>query len=206
MYCERQKTEDEPAGTGYFAALRQRFSAMLRAAEEGEHVEPGAGRMMAWLQARMLPWVAERIAEQRLLWNLRGCTDVVIVHPDDLPFDQVMPMVRQSLRGDAKRHLIWLIIDTVLLGLGLLLTLVPGPNLIAYFFAFRVVGHWLSMRGANQGLKRASWSGQASPVLTAMRSAVARPPHDRDQAIEPLARELGLARLTTFVDRMLHRK
>ena len=38
--------------------------------------------------------------------------------------------------------------------------------------------------------------------MTALRAAVARPAHERARAIEPLARELGLHRLTVFVDRM----
>ena len=52
------------------------------------------------------------------------------------------------LRRDHDRHRIWLVVNTVLLVLSAVLALVPGPNLVAYYFAFRVVGHWLSMRGA----------------------------------------------------------
>ena len=52
-----------------------------------------------------------------------------------------------------------------------MLALVPGPNVLAYFFAFRVVGHWLSMRGARQGLHRARWVGRACPILTRLRGA-----------------------------------
>jgi len=32
---------------------------------------------------------------------------------------------------------------------------------------------------------------------------VARPPHERDRAVEAIAQELGLQRLGTFIDRML---
>ena len=31
-----------------------------------------------------------------------------------------------------------------------LLFLVPGPNVIAYYFAFRMVGHYFSLRGARK--------------------------------------------------------
>ena len=34
------------------------------------------------------------------------------------------------------------------------LVLLPGPNLIGYYFVFRVVGHFLSWRGARQALDR----------------------------------------------------
>jgi hypothetical protein len=209
LYCERQHTggDEAPptAGDGWFAGLRQKFSVMLRQAEErDEAAEPSVG-FAARMRARMMAWVAERVAEQRLLWNLRGRAAAVVTHPDDLSFEQVMEIVRQSLRADYGRHMRWLIVDTLLfIGSGIFF-LIPGPNLIAYFFAFRLVGHWLSMRGAAHGRDTTSWSGRPSPQMSALRAAVARPAHERARAIEPIAHDLGLTRLTVFVDRMCGR-
>ena len=205
LYCERHHTgpEEPPAsGSGWFAGLREKFSVMLRQAEETDDAAPPPDGLLARLRARMMAWVAERVAEQRLLWNLRGRDAAVVTHADDLPFEQVMEIVRTSLRADHGRHLRWLIVDTLLfVGSGVFF-FVPGPNLIAYFFAFRVVGHWLSMRGAADGRDKTAWTGRPSPQMTALRAAVARPAHERARAIEPLARELDLHRLTVFVDRM----
>ena len=212
LYCERQSApgtggpEATPPAGGWFAGLRQRFELMLRAAEEGRDVTDGRTGVLAWLQARMLPWVAERVAEQRLLWNLRTHEAVLVTYPDDLTFDRTMEIVRQSLKADYGRHLRWLVIDTLLLLPSLALTLVPGPNVVAYFFAFRVVGHWLSMRGAVHGRERASWNGRQVGSLTALRAAVTKPPSERARAVEPIARELGLQRLGAFLDRMLMRE
>jgi hypothetical protein len=207
LYCERHHTgpDEEPAGGGWFAGLRQKFSTMLKQAEEGEEAAPPSAGLLARLQARMMAWVAERVAEQRLLWNLRGRDAAIVTHPDDLPFEQVLEIVRQSLRADHRRHMRWLIVDTVLfIGSGIFF-FIPGPNVIAYFFAFRLVGHWLSMRGAAQGRDKVSWTGRPSSAMTALRAAVARPAHERTRAIEPLARELGLLKLAVFVDRMCGR-
>ena len=135
----------------------------------------------------MMAWVAERVAEQRLLWNLRSHDAALVTHPDDLPFDAVMQIVQQSLRADYRRHARWLVVDTLLFIASGVFFFVPGPNIIAYYFAFRVVGHWLSMRGAAQGRDRTAWSGRPSPSLTALRAAVARPPHERDRAVEAIA-------------------
>jgi len=207
LYCERHHTgpDEDPAGSGWFAGLRQKFSTMLKQAEEGEEAAAPAAGLLARLQARMMAWVAERVAEQRLLWNLRGRDAAIVTHPDDLPFEQVVEIVRQSLRADHRRHMRWLIVDTVLfIGSGIFF-FIPGPNLIAYFFAFRLVGHWLSMRGAAQGRDKVSWTGRPSSGMTALRAAIARPAHERTRAIEPLARELGLLKLAVFVDRMCGR-
>jgi hypothetical protein len=207
LYCERHHTgpDEAPTGSGWFAGLRQKFSTMLKQAEEEEEAAPPAAGLLARLQARMMAWVAERITEQRLLWNLRGRDAAIVTHPDDLPFEQVVEIVRQSLRADHRRHMRWLIVDTVLfVGSGIFF-FIPGPNLIAYFFAFRLVGHWLSMRGAAQGRDKVSWTGRPSSAMTALRAAIARPAHERTRAIEPLARELGLLKLAVFVDRMCGR-
>jgi hypothetical protein len=203
MYCEREHgSTDETPARGWFSGLRQKFATMLRKAEEGEADEEESSGLLARLQARMMAWVAERIAEQRLLWNLRSHDAALITHPDDLPFEQVTQMVQQSLRADHRRHTRWLVVDGVLFIASGVFFFVPGPNVIAYFFAFRVVGHWLSMRGAAQGRDRTAWSGRPSSALTALRAAVALPPHERERAVDAIARELDLQRLATFIDRM----
>ena len=79
---------------------------------------------------------------------------------------------RTSLQRDGDRHRNWLVIDSVLLVLSALLILVPGPNVIGYYFAFRVVGHYLSWRGARQGLDVVAWT--AEPSISAAMPARAR--------------------------------
>jgi hypothetical protein len=207
LYTERHHTgpDEAPSGTGWFAGLRQKFSTMLKQAEENDEPAPPSAGLFARMQGRMMAWVAERVAEQRLLWNLRGRDAAIVAHPDDMPFEQVMEIVQAALRADHGRHMRWLVVDTVLLIASGVFFFIPGPNVIGYFFAFRVVGHWLSMRGAAHGRDTTVWAGRPLPQMTALRAAVARPPHERARAIEPLARELDLHRLAVFVDRMLGR-
>ena len=212
LFCERQADEDAPvpdaAGQGVWARLTQRFGVMLRAAEDREEgggtIEPATG-WLARLQGRMLAWMAERIAEQRLLWRLRGKAHVVAHHPDDVTFDFILPLAHQLLRHDYERHRRWLVVDVVFLVASGVLALVPGPNVLAYFFAFRVVGHWLSMRGAANGLHVAHWRGRPCPPLTRLRSVERLDPHTRAQRIQAVAAELNLERLPRFVERMIRR-
>lgn len=208
LYCEAEADvdDDTPPSTGVVGRLRHRFSAMLRAAEERQHGRGGTqGEAKGWLgrlQDRLLGWVAERIAEQRLLWNLRRQTDAVVAHPQDMTFEQVMTLVKRILQRDYERHRRWLVVDTFGLILSGPFALVPGPNFLAYYFAFRVVGHWLSMRGAAQGLQRVTWSGRPCPPLSELREVGTLEPRARDARVHDIAARLRLQHLSTFFDRV----
>jgi hypothetical protein len=76
---------------------------------------------------------------------------------------------------------------------------------LAYFFAFRVVGHWLSMRGARNGLHVARWRGRPCPPLTRLRGVEQIDPHARARCLHAVASELNLERLPRFVERVIRR-
>jgi hypothetical protein len=211
LYCEvaagEQAPSEEPPPTGIIGRLRHKFALMLRAAEERQHhhqlePDPHPKGFVERMQDRIMAWVAERIAEQRLLWNLRGKTDVTAMHPDDLTFEQVQTLVNRILQRDYDRHKIWLVVDSILFVASGVFFFVPGPNLVAYYFGFRVVGHWLSMRGASQGLHVVSWSGRPCPPLTDLRRVAEMHPGEREQEVHAIAERLRLHRFPTFFERV----
>jgi hypothetical protein len=203
---------DEEPPSGLIGRLRHKVSVALRAAEERRHrthpvqEEPQgfAGRM----QDRMMAWVVERMAEQKLLWSLRGQTKATIAHPQDMTFDQVLALVRRVLQRDYDRHQRWMFIDGVLFVvtfvlLGPLFLLLPGiANLPALYFGFRAVGHWFSMRGAAQGIHRVEWTGRPCPPLGELRDLAALEPQVRHQRIHDVAARLRLQHLSTFFERV----
>jgi hypothetical protein len=208
LYCEiatDPALSTDAAPSGFFGRLKHRFTVMLRAAEERRHEhgdEPGDTTWLGRLQNRILAWVAERIAEQRLLWNLRRETEAVAIHPDDMTVDQAQTLIHRMLQRDYDRHKVWLVVDSLLfVGSGVFF-FIPGPNLIAYYFGFRVVGHWLSMRGASQGLHSVAWSGRPCPPLTDLRRVAVMPPGEREGHVHAIAARLRLQRFSTFFERV----
>ncbi len=127
-----------------------------RKVEEARRRQP-SGFLARW-RTRMVCELDESIEEQRSLWALRDRRTATLVHPPELNAATASQVLRDLL-GDARRyHGRWLAVDTVLFaGSGVLMVL-PGPNLIAYYFAFRVVEHYLSWRGARQALDVVSWT------------------------------------------------
>jgi hypothetical protein len=114
----------------------------------------------------------------------------------------VLALIHGMLRRDYERHRRWLVIDTVGLIASGPIALIPGPNVLAYFFAFRVFGHWLSMRGATQGLRRVAWSGRPCPPLTELRDLASLEPSAREARIRDVADRLRLEHLATFFARV----
>jgi hypothetical protein len=207
LYCEHvdepEAHADEPPD-GFFARLRFRFHQMLAEAERERRQESAAVREGGWLvrvKRRMMRWVAETIAEQRLLWNLRGCHAAVLHYPDDLDDASAEQLMKQQLSRDFEKHRLWLAINSVLMILSGLLILVPGPNIIGYYFAFRVVGHFFSVRGARNGLTRVAWTKVAAAPLTELRGALSMDPAGRLRVAESVATMLRLDHLATFFQR-----
>ncbi|HKE88336.1 MAG TPA: hypothetical protein VKB50_31480 [Vicinamibacterales bacterium] len=211
LYCEATTelgvdTGEPPAGL--FARWQEKFNRMLRAAEAKQRGELSSHEVEGWLghvQDRLMCWIVERIAEQRLLWNLRGQTSVVAVHPSDVRFDEVLQHIKRVLQRDYERHRNWLVVDTLGLIVSAALTIVPGPNLVAYYFLFRVGGHWLSMRGATQGRFRVAWTGRPCEELGELRGVAAMEPPVREQRIRDVASRLRLRNLSTFFERVAMR-
>ena len=184
--------------------LMTRFREMLSQAERERrqgYTDPEPTRWTGRLQLRGRRWIAESIAEQRLLWHLRRQTAASLYYPDDLAEGRAREIVRAMLVRDFDRHRFWLIVDSLLFVGSAALALLPGPNVVAYYFGFRMVGHYLSLRGAGQGLRAVAWTHEATPPLTALRRAIALEPEQRVRHVRDVAIALDLEHLPTFFER-----
>jgi hypothetical protein len=212
LYCEQPFSADLPATAldeSLLGRIKHRFESLLRRAEQWEPPHPDAPRsLFARLQDRAMAWLAERVAEQRLLWNLRRESRVTAVHPDDLGIDQVLAIVHRLLQQDFDRHKYWVWVDGILfvvtfVVLGPLFLLIPGiANLPAIYFGVRTVGHWYSCGGARHGLQSVSWTGRAAPPLTELRDVERHPPDAREALVRDIANKLELPNLGSFYDRV----
>jgi hypothetical protein len=206
---EPSEPEEVPASSGMFAKWQRRFNELLRAAEEKRNREDDhAEAPRSWtgrLQDGMMSWIAKRIAEQRLLWNLRKQVRVTAVYPADTTFDAVMPHIQRALQRDFERHRLWLIVDTLGLIASGAVAIVPGPNLLAYYFLFRVGGHYLSMRGASHGRHHVVWEGRPSEALSELRAALDMPRRQRHVLVQQIAAKLHLRHLPHFFERIVAR-
>ena len=207
LYVEVSSEEPPTAGeaeTSFGARQVQRFRSMLTEAERErlrrERGEPSEG---GGLWRAVMRKIAETVAEQRLLWHLRQQTAVRLVHPDDLSGSAAVAEATRHCAEDFQKHRRWLAIHLVVAVVtGVVFFLVPGPNLIAYYFVFRAVGHYFAMRGARQGASAVEWRAEASPLLTAVREALQLPAAERSARLTEIADALHLQHLAGFVTRV----
>jgi hypothetical protein len=209
LYCEIPDEPTAPASStdespGLVRRWVHRFREMIADAErERRHgAAPQASRGWAGrVRARTLRWVAESIAEQRLLWHLRSQSDACLHFPDDLEESQAVDLLRRQLRRDFEKHRFWLAIDAIGFIACWPLTLVPGPNLLMYYFGFRLVGHYLSLRGASNGLSGVAWRHLASAPLAELRRLLSMTPDARESRVHAVAEMLRLEHLVSFFER-----
>ncbi len=204
-YFEAADEEPDPVhAPGLFERWRARLSAVIRDIErerqEARHVA-GSG-VLAGARRWVVRWIAERVAEQRLLWNLAGIDEATLHAPDHLDKNAAEKLMRDAMRRDADRHLRLLFVHAVGLLVSIPFVVIPGPNIFGYFFTFTVLGHYMAWRGARRALNRIRWTVVSSPELSELQRALTLDAAARHQRICEVAERLRLHRLVNFVERM----
>lgn len=195
---------DEGDGRSWWSRQKQWFRRALADAEiereRRERGEPATGNRIARF---VVGKIAEFVVELRLLWHLRGVEAATLVHPDDLHMSLALRQAREQFGLDVRRHWRWCLTDAGIAAIvGPLFFFVPGPNVIAYYFVFRAIGHFLAARGAQRGRDRIKWRTEASAVLAQIRPALGLDPGERRARLDAIAASLGLSKLALFVERV----
>lgn len=213
LYCEPSgdgDAETDIAPTGLFERTLERLRRMLGRLDGAEpdpsfELSPRTRRGRA--RERLARWAAGKVAEQRLLWRLRRARSARVFFPHDLAETEAAAIVTRLLRTDADRHRRWMVAHVIALVpavvvLGPLFLVVPGvANLPAVYFAFRAFGHFLSMQGARNGLKRVSWTHSACEALTGLRELSSLRRSERARRVDEVAARLGLTSFSRFFKR-----
>jgi len=206
LYCEAEalpEPDDQTARPTLWARAVRVFRRVLAEGEEEERRKstdappPDRGRLRRWIARRL----ASAVAEQRLLWRLRHESEAGLVHPDDVSAADAIALTHAEMARDYTRHVRWCVIDSLLAIAAIPVALVPGPNVLGYYFLFRAVGHLFSARGARHGRKDVTWHPRGTPHLTELRAVLGAPPPQRARDLIRIAELLGLERLTYFINR-----
>jgi hypothetical protein len=158
-------------------------------------------RLTRWRDA-IVCRLAETIAEQRTLWALRSRTAATLRFPAGLEPARAKAVLDAAAADARRHHLRWFTIDVLLFISSVVFFFIPGPNLVAYYFAFRFIGHLQSWRGAKQALDVIDWSLEPDAGLAELASLVNVPRAARAPRVAAIAAALNLQRLSAFFDRV----
>jgi len=211
------------------AVGRERFELYSEPSEEpGAPPHPSAGRWRVWAHSAYVRWhdlvesarrrtstgpvskwrdaivrrLAETIAEQRTLWALAQQTSATLLFPASVGERDARAALDRVLVTARSHHGLWMMVDTPLLVVSGILAPIPGPNVLAYYLAFRVVGHWLSWRGARHAATAMQWTLEPDTSLAELASLVNIPRAVRASRVDAIAARLNLHRLPAFFERV----
>lgn len=196
--------DEAPAAPAHGAGRVRRWmhSASMQWRELVETARGGAatGRFARW-RDRIVCHLAESIAEQRTLWALSDQSDAMLLYPETIQEAAARATLTRVLQGARRHHGFWMVIDVLVFLGSAVLAPIPGPNLIAYYVAFRAIGHWQSWRGAGRGAA-IQWTFRPDSDLAELATLVNVPRAARASRVHAIAERLNLHRLPTFFERV----
>jgi hypothetical protein len=200
LYSETaDRTPASPDGAGFWARqanrVRETWREWVRLAR---NPRTDAGWTAGW-RDKLVRRAAEMMAEQRTLSMLRHAAEATLVYPATIEAPKAT--LTNSLERARRFHVRWMFLDALAFAAAGLLALVPGPNVIAYYFALRLIGHVLCWRGASRGIDSTIWSWQPDATLAELESLVDVPRASRAARVAAIAETLKLRRLAAFFER-----
>jgi hypothetical protein len=115
-----------------------KFEKVLRESERGIGLR--VRRVWEWLHRRTSP-------DEAVLRTLRLAETVELYAPAEMASQKVKESWSHYISAKRRRHALWLIIDTIVSPLTLLLMPLPGPNVVGYWFVYRAFCHLLVLLG-----------------------------------------------------------
>ena len=171
---ESESSHDESEGDDPGSPPRQGLCGWLheryaRFKSAWHHADSGA---MLWLH-RCWDWLHSLARpDEAMLARLRSARRIDLFYPATRTRSDVSAAWRDYLNQQWKRHLLWLSINGVIAPFSMLFAVLPGPNLIGYWFAYRAIHHLLVIWGI-----RRVWRGTITTTL--------HPMADLDRPLEP---------------------
>lgn len=115
-----------------------RFKTAWHEAESG--VTFWLRRCWEWLHSWSHP-------DEWMLSQLRSAKMIELYHPASRTGDEVLEIWQNYVSRQTNRHAVWLAINGVVAPISVLFAILPGPNVIGYWFFYRAIHHLLVVWG-----------------------------------------------------------
>jgi hypothetical protein len=130
-----------PAQSGVRGWLHDRYMKFKTA---WQHADSGA---LLWMR-RSWDWLHSLAhPDEAMLARLRSTRRIDLHHPAAQRGSDVCVIWQDYLTRQWRRHLFWMSLNGVIAPFTVIFALLPGPNLIGYWFAYRAIHHVLILWG-----------------------------------------------------------
>jgi len=85
--------------------------------------------------------------DEWMLSQLRSAQVIELHHPASRTGDEVLEIWQKYMSQQTNRHVAWLAINGVIAPFSVIFAILPGPNVIGYWFLYRAIHHMLVVWG-----------------------------------------------------------
>lgn len=147
FYARPHSPDDDPplsAASGLRGWAEVRVHRLTHSLETSEGTTARLARnVWNWLHQWSHP-------DELLLARLRQARAIDLHHPAGMSDDEVLAAWSAFLRRGQGRHWPWFLFNLMIAPLTVLLALLPGPNLVGYWFVYRALHHGLILHGVRR--------------------------------------------------------
>ena len=77
---------------------------------------------------------------------------ITVYYPANLSLDKVREIYNGIIQVQIKKHKRWFIVDGALLPISAIFSIVPGPNLLLAYLAWRTLAHYKTKKGGERAV------------------------------------------------------
>jgi hypothetical protein len=153
-----------------------------------------ARRVETWLKRFEGP-------DEEMLRALVGTKELVVVYPAGMKESAARRMWTSYLRRQRGKHGVWVVVNGVLIPPTIVMAVLPGPNVIGFWCAYRAACHALAVGATGRWLKdRGTTVFEADEALNARVNA-----DGNKAAVEALEGRCGWKGFRAFLERLPRR-
>ena len=109
-------------------------------------------RLWEGLKAGYQAATRERRRAEQMLQDAGEMPAIRVHFSDHLTKAEAKAIYQQLIEGQVRKHKRWMMVDGALLPLGVLFTIVPGPNLLLAYLAWRTLSHYKLQKKGRRAL------------------------------------------------------
>lgn len=131
-----------------------------------------ARRIWQALKSGYMTLTKEQRRLESTLKSLNESGAIQLHHPAALDSKAALEIYQTLISAQVDKHRKWLIVDGALLPFSIILTLIPGPNVILAYLAWRTLGHYRSHKHAKGSRTKEQFEFYPEAALDDLRELV----------------------------------